>query len=303
MASPGNSNQPGGAPFDMHKLFRPSTTNPNSQNLNPANLTTQPPPSFPPSSSYPPPSSASYPPPTGPYPYPPPPSSPFHHQYQLPPYPQQQDHLANLHHQRSLPYPTPTLQPPTPHQFAPQTSSPGPNPNPNPNTNPGARLMALLSAPPSTLEIPQQPAMPVAPLQPSNSRGSDFSTPPSVPIMPLGMNVNSGGMAHSAPMRMPSSKLPKGRHLIGDHVVYDIDVRLPGEVQPQLEVTPITRYTSDPGLVVGRQIAVNKTYICYGLKLGAIRVLNINTALRSLLKGLSQVRYRLQFLVGFLFNC
>ncbi|KAK6124033.1 hypothetical protein DH2020_042224 [Rehmannia glutinosa] len=89
-------------------------------------------------------------------------------------------------------------------------------------------------------------------------------------------------------MRMPSSKLPKGRHLVGDHLVYDIDVRLPGEVQPQLEVTPITKYGSDPGLVLGRQIAVNKTYICYGLKLGAIRVLNINTALRSLLKGLAQ---------------
>ncbi|KAI3703761.1 hypothetical protein L1987_73956 [Smallanthus sonchifolius] len=92
----------------------------------------------------------------------------------------------------------------------------------------------------------------------------------------------------SGPLRMPSSKLPKGRHLSGDRVVYDIDARLPGEVQPQLEVTPITKYGSDPGLVVGRQIAVNKTYICYGLKLGAIRVLNINTALRSLLKGLAQ---------------
>lgn len=76
---------------------------------------------------------------------------------------------------------------------------------------------------------------------------------------------------------------------MGDHVVYDIDVRSPGEVQPQLEVTPITRYVSDPALVLGRQIAVNRTYICYGLKLGAIRVLNINTALRSLLRGHSQV--------------
>lgn len=109
-------------------------------------------------------------------------------------------------------------------------------------------------------------------------------------MMSLGLNANLAAIQHSIPppMRMPSSKLPKGRHLIGDHVVYDIDVRIPGEVQPQLEVTPITKYGSDPGLVVGRQIAVNKTYICYGLKLGAIRVLNINTALRSLLKGLSQ---------------
>lgn len=83
--------------------------------------------------------------------------------------------------------------------------------------------------------------------------------------------------------------MPKGRHLVGDKVVYDIGARLEGEVQPQLEVTPITKYVSDPGLVLGHQIAVNKTYICYGLKMGNIRVLNINTALRSLLKGLAQV--------------
>ncbi|KAF5950380.1 hypothetical protein HYC85_012373 [Camellia sinensis] len=107
----------------------------------------------------------------------------------------------------------------------------------------------------------------------------------SVPLVP---NVNPGLIPHSVPMHMLSSKLPKGRHLIGDRVVYDIDARLEGEVQPQLEVTPITRYVSDPGLVLGRQIAVNRTYICYGLKMGAVRVLNINTALRSLLKGLTQ---------------
>jgi enhancer of mRNA-decapping protein 4 len=48
---------------------------------------------------------------------------------------------------------------------------------------------------------------------------------------------------------MPNSKLPKGRHLGGDRVVYDVDVRLEGETQPQLEVTPITKYQSDPHLV------------------------------------------------------
>lgn len=88
---------------------------------------------------------------------------------------------------------------------------------------------------------------------------------------------------------MPSSKLPKGRWISGDHVVYDVDVRLQGEVQPQLEVTPITKYTSDPQLCLGRQIAVNKSYICYGLKQGNIRILNINTALRSLFRTQSQV--------------
>ncbi|KAB8102206.1 hypothetical protein EE612_033552 [Oryza sativa] len=100
-------------------------------------------------------------------------------------------------------------------------------------------------------------------------------------------------MPSAPPARMPSSsssKMPRGRLLgPGDRAVHDVDSRLPGEAQPpQLEVTPITKYTSDPGLVLGRQIAVNRTYIVYGLKLGNIRVLNINTALRSLLRGHTQ---------------
>ncbi|KAK3009635.1 hypothetical protein RJ639_015174 [Escallonia herrerae] len=277
MASPGNPNQPGGQQFEMLKFFKPSPPNPiTSQNPNTGANLNSPQPPYPPT-PYPP--SASYPPPTAtgiPYSYAPQ-TSPFHPQFHH--YPPQQDHISNLHHQRSIPFPAPPLQPPPPQ-------------NPNPNPTPGARLMALLSAPPSTLEIPQQPSMPMPPpLQPSSSGGSDFSmlmTGPMMPSGPFGPNVNPGAMVHSSPMRMPSSKLPKGRHLIGNQVVYDVDVRLQGEVQPQLEVTPITKYGSDPGLVVGRQIAVNKTYICYGLKLGAIRVLNINTALRSLLKGLAQ---------------
>lgn len=84
--------------------------------------------------------------------------------------------------------------------------------------------------------------------------------------------------------------MPRGRLLgPGDRAVHDVDSRLPGEAEPpQLEVTPITKYISDPRLVHGRQIAVNRTYIVYGLKLGNIRVLNINTALRSLLRGHTQ---------------
>jgi enhancer of mRNA-decapping protein 4 len=37
---------------------------------------------------------------------------------------------------------------------------------------------------------------------------------------------------------------------------------LPGEFQPRLEVAPITKYGSDPNPVLGRQIDVNKSYIC-----------------------------------------
>ncbi|KAI3673907.1 hypothetical protein L6452_40038 [Arctium lappa] len=235
--------------FDVPRFFNPSSSPPP-----PITTTLQNP-------NKPSPASASYPPPTvtgGPYSYPPQPL--YHNPFNLPPppfHPQSSDnHLpsSTLHHQRSVPYPTHPLH------------LQSPTPITNPTTNHGARLMALLT-PPSTIE----PSMPPPPTQNPMLLSS-------VPALHPG----------PGPMRMPSSKLPTGRHLNGDRVVYDIDVRFPGEVQPQLEVTPITKYGSDPGLVVGRQIAVNKTYICYGLKQGAIRVLNINTALRSLLKGLAQ---------------
>ncbi|KAI4307805.1 hypothetical protein L6164_030948 [Bauhinia variegata] len=270
MASPGNPNQPP-APFDMHKFFKPTNppSSPSSQNPSP----------FPPSSSFlpsaPPPSSASYPPPSGPYSYPPQ-TTPFHHQFAQHHVPYSQDQLhPNLHHQRSISFPTPPLQP-----------QPMPPPSAPTNPNAGARLMALLSAPASS-ELPPQPSAPLHSIHPPSSGVPEFVVPGNLPAMPT-MAMLNPGMASPGPIRMPSSKLPKGRHLVGDHVVYDVDVRLPGEVQPQLEVTPITKYGSDPQLVLGRQIAVNKSYICYGLKQGNIRVLNINTALRSLLRGHTQ---------------
>ncbi|KAH6786231.1 Transducin/WD40 repeat-like superfamily protein [Perilla frutescens var. hirtella] len=306
MASPGNPNAPGGGPFDMHKLFKPSTpppqqqqqppsipnSNPNPQSFanNVSNTNTNP---NLVSAPFPVPS-ASYPPPTGtgsgpPYSYSPQ-TSPFHYHpvytpYSNPPPPPHQE-FANVHPQRSMSYPTPPLQPQLQTPNSPHHNNFQNPQNPQNPNNPGARLMALLSAPPATLEVPQQLTMPMAQIHPTSSSGSDFALPQNVNVLPSGQGM---AVSHQGPvMRMPSSKLPKGRHLIGDHLAYDIDVRLPGEVQPQLEVTPITKYGSDPELVLGRQIAVNKTYICYGLKLGAIRVLNINTALRSLLKGLAQ---------------
>ncbi|XP_010676123.2 enhancer of mRNA-decapping protein 4 [Beta vulgaris subsp. vulgaris] len=202
--------------------------------------------------------SASYPPPTaGPYSFPsqaqaqqnPPP--PYYHH--MPPFPTQDQ----LHQQRSVSFPTPPLQP--------VPSAPPQNPSP------GARLMALLSTPPPDFNYSPHNPTPLPLPHPSSS---------TVPVSP--------SVQPPAPIRMPSSKLPRGRHLLGHHMSYDIDARLHGEEQPQLEVTPITKYVSDPGLILGHQIAVNKTYICYGLKMGNIRVLNINTALRSLLRGHTQ---------------
>ncbi|XWS12990.1 hypothetical protein CRYUN_Cryun37aG0137100 [Craigia yunnanensis] len=271
MASSGNPNphpQGGGGGFDLNKLFKPSsspmlqqqhhqninvTATPPSPSPNTTNLTTSP--SFPAQSSTPPPPyltpSSSYPPPTGPY--------PFHHHHYLP-YPPPPQHQQPLH--------------PHPHHHQPQLNINRPiiyqaQPQPSPPATPTSRndlLMAFFGTPTQTQS--QTPA----PL-------------PSAP--PLNMNVTPSAPSPS-PVRLLSSKAPKGRHLFGTNLLYDIHVRLSGEVQPQLEVTPITKYASDPGLVLGRQIAVNRNYICYGLKLGNIRILNINTALRSLLRGHTQ---------------
>ncbi|XP_010487082.1 PREDICTED: enhancer of mRNA-decapping protein 4 isoform X2 [Camelina sativa] len=160
---------------------------------------------------------------------------------------------TNLHPQRTLSYPTPPLNLQSPRS----------------NHNPGTHILALLNNNNNGGAVPNQDPSHQLPVVNHNEIARSFP----------------GG---SGPIRVPSCKLPKGRRLIGEHAVYDVDVRLQGEIQPQLEVTPITKYGSDPQLVVGRQIAVNKDYICYGLKGGNIRVLNINTALRSLFRGHSQ---------------
>ncbi|KAF5728499.1 enhancer of mRNA-decapping protein 4 [Tripterygium wilfordii] len=151
------------------------------------------------------------------------------------------------------------------HNNIPQRSLSYPTPplQPSPNSG-GAHIMALLRTP-------------------SSSSNPESTVPSTAPVMefPAGL---------VGPPRMPSSKVPRGRRLAGDTAVveYDVDVRMPGEAQPQLEVTPITKYGSDPQLFVGRQIAVNKVYICYGLKQGNVRVLNSNNASRALFRGHGQ---------------
>jgi len=162
----------------------------------------------------------------------------------------------------------------------------------------GARLMALLTTH-SVGESPSKEDETLASVAgpPQNAmehpRSSHASAPEvSVPppaialAMPTAPPVNM--VLSSGSSRFSSNKLPKGRALRGEHVVYDVDVRRNGEAQPQLEVSPITVYTSDPVLLMGRQIAVNRRYICYGLRGGNIRILNVNTALRALLRGHTQ---------------
>uniref|UniRef100_A0A1J3IE35 Enhancer of mRNA-decapping protein 4 n=1 Tax=Noccaea caerulescens TaxID=107243 RepID=A0A1J3IE35_NOCCA len=212
---------------------------------------------------------ASYPPPTGPFLHnqynqqffappgiaaqPSPVNQTQHQQQEMPP----TSSATNLHQQRSLSFPTPPLN----------------LQSPRGNHNPGTQILALLNN--NNGGVVREAA--VANQEPSIQH-------PVVNPHEITRSFPDG----SGPCRVPSCKLPKGRRLVGEHAVYDVDVRLHGEIQPQLEVTPITKYGSDPQLVVGRQIAVNKVYICYGLKGGNIRVLNINTALRALFRGHSQ---------------
>jgi enhancer of mRNA-decapping protein 4 len=140
---------------------------------------------------------------------------------------------------------------------------------------------------PSLLDLPP-PGIPSSDASHQASTTEVSLPPPALaPALPTAPPVN---LAPFAP-RLPGTKPPpRGRFLKGEHVVYDIDVRQPFEAQPQLEVSPITLYGSDPVLVLGRQIAVNRSYICYGLRAGTIRILNINTELRVLLRGHTQVR-------------
>lgn len=110
------------------------------------------------------------------------------------------------------------------------------------------------------------------------------------PALPSAPPVNLAPTPSPSPGRPPPRVL-RGRHLRGDHIGYDVDVRKLGEAQPQLEVSPITKYTSEQVFVLGRQIAVNKKFICYGLRGGTIRILNIDSAQKALLRGHTKVRH------------
>ncbi|XVF70961.1 hypothetical protein PTKIN_Ptkin11bG0204300 [Pterospermum kingtungense] len=189
--------------------------------------------------------------PSSSYPSPSPPFfHPQYHQFYMPP--------SSATH--------PNYQNPPQPQDAKSLSFPSP---PSAPYNAGTQILALINSSPQNPEFPPQNQLP-----------KQYQPPPAEFLGSGGPNVG--------PLMVPTCKLPKGRRLSGAQVDYDIDTRLSGEVQPQLEVTPITKYGSDPQLVLGRQIAVNKSYICYGLKGGNVRILNMNTALRSLFRGHTQ---------------
>nr|GMD82050.1 Asp_protease_2 domain-containing protein [Ipomoea batatas] len=81
--------------------------------------------------------------------------------------------------------------------------------------------------------------------------------------------------------QLTPATIPKGRYLSGDHILYDIDVRLPGEVPIKADPTGISNYSPFPGLVLGRRLAVAKTHICYpfGHMMSLIRVHNVKSVL------------------------
>lgn len=157
----------------------------------------------------------------------------------------------------------------------------------------GARLMALLTTHSATEGVGNEDDLI------GESSLSETTAPPAItPALPTAPPASS----IPPPSRLPSTKVPLGRIVNGERIVYDVDVRNPGEAQPQLEVSPITVYGSDPLFVQGRQIAVNKNYICYGLRQATIRILNINTALKALLRGHSDVNIFSHYLCDILFT-
>jgi len=148
----------------------------------------------------------------------------------------------------------------------------------------GARLMALLTTQSAAAGGGEDE---VGTALPDLDEGK-FATikPPPMPTGPPMPTCVPNSLAPAPlPKTLQDSKLPRGRVLKGERIVYDVDVRKADEAQPQLEVRPITTYGSDPAPILGRQIAVNMHYICYGLRAAAIRIINLNAELRALLRG------------------
>lgn len=142
----------------------------------------------------------------------------------------------------------------------------------------GARLMALLATQSAggTLSNSNEE-------EPVSGPSEGYPPLGKVPPMPPAVATSLAPAPLSKAVQV--RKLPKGRVLKGERVSYDIDVRKIDEELPRLEVQPITVYASDPEPVLGKQIAVNRTYICYGLRQATIRIFNLLTAGRAVLRG------------------
>lgn len=135
---------------------------------------------------------------------------------------------------------------------------------------------------------PRPPLFPFRQIDASHGIGTEMPGTPQ-PMSPALSTAPLINLLHSSVQGRQAPNIPRGRHLRGDHVIYDVDARKAGDAQAQLEVSPITVYSSETALALGRQIAVNKKFVCYGLRGGPIRILNINNSQRVLLRGHTQV--------------
>ncbi|KAK9810077.1 hypothetical protein WJX72_004410 [[Myrmecia] bisecta] len=103
----------------------------------------------------------------------------------------------------------------------------------------------------------------------------------------------AAGTSTGPPSTRPT---PQGRELPAAAALeYNVDERLPGEAQPQLEVSTITLLKHELQYELLRRIAANDQYICYGMKQGHIRVLNKLSADRALFKSHTQPISDLRF--------
>lgn len=155
----------------------------------------------------------------------------------------------------------------------------------------GARLMALLTTQSAAEGGGDGAAGSVVPeLEVAASEGKFGGAKAPAMTMASAGTVTSSTVPAGLPKALQDSKLPRGRVLQGERIVYDVDVRRADEAQPQLEVRSICAYGSDPEPILGRQIAVNKDFICYGLRGANIRIINPTAESKTLLRGHGEVR-------------
>ncbi|GAX76096.1 hypothetical protein CEUSTIGMA_g3539.t1 [Chlamydomonas eustigma] len=129
-----------------------------------------------------------------------------------------------------------------------------------------------------------------APQQESHDNMKVYSSH-AVASTPLPRSLASDALASAISTGMEGTKFMKREsHGISlnaavNAVQFDIDAhRSVGDQQPQLQVTPITQIKNEFRLQVLHQIAINSSFICYGLKAGHIRALHKISAARTLFK-------------------
>jgi hypothetical protein len=84
----------------------------------------------------------------------------------------------------------------------------------------------------------------------------------------------------------PGRAAPAGRALDpAVDAVLALDAAGPGEAQPELSASPVTRVATEAAEVHGRQVAASSEFIAYGLRAGHVRVLHRFSEGRALLKG------------------